>query len=88
MSERVRRVVASPKTENISATALVVMAKAKMLWSVKSTVSIVSLHYSVQPLARTELSFATLTQTVSFDAWEQRGNRLCVPPDGREINFA
>jgi len=31
MSERIRRVVASPKTENISATALVVIAKTTML---------------------------------------------------------
>jgi hypothetical protein len=42
MSERMRRVVASPKTENISAKALVVMAKTATPWSVKSTVSIMS----------------------------------------------
>ena len=44
---RVRRIVANPKTENISAMALVVMAKTKMLWSVKSTVSIMGLQFSV-----------------------------------------
>jgi len=49
MSKRVRRVVASPKTDNISAMALVAAAKTTMPWSEKSTVSIVSLHCSVPP---------------------------------------
>ena len=40
MSERVRCVVASPKTDSISAMALVAMTKTTMPWSVKSTVSI------------------------------------------------
>jgi hypothetical protein len=33
----------------------VTMANTTILWSVKSTVSIIGLHYSVQPRARPEL---------------------------------
>jgi hypothetical protein len=87
MSERMRCVVASPKTENISATALVIMAKTTMPWSVKSTVSIIGLQFSVlsegaAALLRALLqSFATLAQSVSFHTSEKFGNRLSVPPD-------
>ena len=47
MSERMRCVVANPRTENISAMAIVVMAKTTMSWSVKSTVSIMASNYCV-----------------------------------------
>jgi len=55
MSERVWLVVASPRTEKISERAPVTMANTTILWSVKSTVSIIDLHYSVPPTARPEL---------------------------------
>jgi len=94
MSERMRCVVASPKTENISAMALVVMAKTTRPWSVKSTVSKWSVKSKVSirssnafvvsegpALVRCCAVIETFTQSVSFHTSDQFGNRLCVPPD-------
>src|SRR5262245_33317012 len=47
MSERMRCVVARPKTENTSAMALAVTTKTTMSWSVKSTVSMMRTSQSV-----------------------------------------
>lgn len=76
MFERMRCVVANPKTENTRAMALVVMTKTRIPWSVKRTVFILGLHdLSVSP------GSADPSGLCPFHASDQCGNRLCVPPD-------
>lgn len=72
MSERRRCVVASPKTDNTSAMALIVTTKTTMSWSVKSTVSI---------MGRLQYCNAAQNTGVSLRKF---GNRLCVPSDIEE----
>jgi hypothetical protein len=89
MSERVWLVVASPRTEKISARAPVTMANTTIQWSVKSTVSIIGLHYSVQPTARPELWSIAEILCYSFSRQTQNsGTAYVFLPTQPKINAA
>ena len=71
MSERVGFVVASPKTDRISAMALVVMAKTTMPRPVKSTLSIMGL----QSLCR--VPYQRSSKPRGFREMDKKLNRVC-----------